>query len=81
MEGMNTTLYYWRREKNQEILMLLCFLGEKYGEKREKKMPKKCPNSSQKPTFSILVQSRVLGAIYSPWHTFQGTTYLQRMLG
>ena len=36
MEGMNTTLYYWRREKNQEILMLLCFLGEKYGEKKEK---------------------------------------------
>ena len=38
MEGMNTTFYFWRREKNQETLM--CFCGEKYGEKREKKCPK-----------------------------------------
>ena len=45
MKSMNTTLYFQKREKNQETLM--CFLGEKYGEKREKKkMPKKRPNNS-----------------------------------
>ena len=68
MEGMNTTLYFWRREKNQEVLM--CFLGEKYGEKREKK---KCPKNGQTtpkppPLFLILVQYGVPGAIYIPWH-------------
>ena len=70
MEGMNTTLYFWRREKNQEVLM--CFLGEKYGEKREKK---KCPKNGQTtpkppppPVFLILVQYGVPGAIYIPWH-------------
>ena len=48
MEGMNTTFYFWRRDKNQEAFMCFCvFLGEKYGEKREEK----CPNSSQKPNF------------------------------
>ena len=67
MEGMNTTFYFWRRDKNQEAFMCFCvFLGEKYGEKREEK----CLNSSQKPNFLVLVQSGVPGAIYTPWHTF-----------
>ena len=56
--------------------MFLCFLGKKYGEKREKKNAQKSPNSSQKPKFSVLVQSRVLGAIYSPWHAFHGKVHL-----
>ena len=38
MEGMNTTLYFWRREKNQEDLMCFYFFGEKYGEIREKQI-------------------------------------------
>ena len=38
MEGMNTTLYFWRREKNQEVFMVFRVLGErnmvtKYGDK------------------------------------------------
>ena len=27
MECMNTTLHFWRREKNQETLMCFCFFG------------------------------------------------------
>jgi len=57
--------------------VFLFFLGEKYGEKREKKRP----NNSQKPTFSVLVQFGVLGAIYSPSHAFQGIVHLQGPLG
>ena len=82
MEGTNTTLYFWRREKNQEILMCFCvFWKRNMVRKERKKNAQKSPNSSQKPNFSVLVQSRALGAIYSPWHTFQGTAHLQRMLG
>ena len=77
MEGMNTTLYFWRREKNQEVLM--CFYvflwREIWWEKREK-IPKNAQNSSQKLKFSVLVQSGVLGAIYSSWHTFWGLAHL-----
>ena len=47
MEGMNTTLYFWRRKKNQEVLM--CFLGEKYGEKRERKNAQKTPKQLLNP--------------------------------
>ena len=45
-----------------------------FGVKRERK--KKSQNSSQKPNFSILVQSGVPGAIYSLWHTSQGLAHL-----
>ena len=51
MEGMKTSLYFWRREKNQETLM--CFLEKKYGEKRERKYPERCLNSSQNVSPSI----------------------------
>ena len=41
MEGMNTTLYFLeKREESISFDVFLCFLGEKYGEKREKKCPK-----------------------------------------
>ena len=74
MEGMNTTLYFLeKREESISFDVFLCFLGEKYGEKREKKNAKKHLNSSQKPTFSILVQYGVPRAIYSPWHAILGT--------
>ena len=49
--------------------------------KKERKNAKKHLNSCQKPTFSILVQYEVLGAIYSPWHAFLGTTHLQGVSG
>ena len=53
---------------------LECFLGFIFGcEKREKK---KAQNISQKPNFSILVQSGVPGAIYSLWHTSRGSAHL-----
>jgi len=29
MEDMNTTLYFWRREKNQEALICFVFFGRK----------------------------------------------------
>ena len=77
MEGMNTTLYFWRREKNQEALMCFCVFWERNMVRKERKNAQKCPNSSQKPTFWVLVQSRVSGAIYSTWHTFLGMTHLQ----
>ena len=56
--------------------VFMFFFGEKYGEKREKKIRKNAQNSSQKPKFSVLVQSGVLGAIYSSWHTFWGLAHL-----
>ena len=47
--------------------------------KRKQKKPKKGPNNSHKPNFSVLVQSGVLRAICSPWHTSRGTTHLVGM--
>ena len=77
MEGTNTTLYFWRREKNQEILMCFCvFWKRNMVRKERKKNAQKSPNSSQKPNFSVLVQSRALRAIYSPWHAFHGKVHL-----
>ena len=59
MESMNTAFFFLeKREESRISNVFLFFLGEKYGEKREKK----CPNNSQKPTFSVLVQFGVLGA-------------------
>ena len=37
---MNTTLYFWRREKNQETLMYLCVFWERNMVRKERK---KCP--------------------------------------
>ena len=56
MEGMNTTLYFWIKEKNQEALTCFCVFWERNMVRKE---GKKCPNSSQKPIFSVLVQFRV----------------------
>ena len=78
MECMNTTLYFWRREKNQETLMYFCvFWREIWWEKREKN----AQNNSQKPLFSIHVQSWMLGAIYSPWHASWGLVAFQGLSG
>ena len=52
MEGMKTTLYFWRREKNQEALMCF-FFGEKYGEKRDKKFPKTPKTTLKNPIFQF----------------------------
>ena len=79
MEGMNTTLYFWRRKKNQEVLM--CFLGEKYGEKRERKNAQKTPKQllNPPPHFLILVQYRVPWAMpYKAWRTFKGCGWAWR---
>ena len=66
-------LCFWWREKNQEVLMyFLCFWWRNVLGREEK-----CPNSSQKPNFSVLVHSGVLGFIYSPWYAFQGMAHLQ----
>ena len=48
--------------------MFLCFLGEKYGEKREK-------NAQTAPKTSPL-QSKLPRAFYRPWHTFWGRAHL-----
>ena len=54
MEGMNTTLYFWRREKNQETLMCFCVFWERYMVTKERKnCPERCPNSSQNVSPSI----------------------------
>ena len=36
MEGMNTTLYFWRREKNQEALMHFCVFWERNMVRKER---------------------------------------------
>ena len=51
MEGMNTTLYFLeKREESISFDVFLCFLGEKYGEKREKKKAQTAPKN---PIFSF----------------------------
>ena len=46
MEGMITTLYFWRREKNKEVLMCFCvFLERNMVRKERKKMPKIAPKN------------------------------------
>ena len=41
MEGMNSTLYVLeKREESISFDVFLCFLGEKYDEKKREKMPK-----------------------------------------
>ena len=57
--------------------MCSCVFWERNMVRKERKNAQKCPNSSQKPTFWVLVQSRVSGAIYSTWHTFLGMMHLQ----
>ena len=37
MEGMNTTLYFWRKEKNQEVLMCFCIFWERNMVRKERK--------------------------------------------
>ena len=41
MEGMNTTLYFWRREKNQEVLMCFCVFWERNMVRKERKNAQK----------------------------------------
>ena len=36
MGGMNTTLYFWRREKNQEALMHFCVFWERNMVRKER---------------------------------------------
>ena len=54
--------------------MCFCFFfwREIWWEKKEKN----AQNSSQKPNFSVLVQSGVPGAIYSPWYASRGPAHL-----
>ena len=67
MEGMNTTFYFWRRDKNQEAFMCFCVFWERNTVRKERKNAQTAPKN---PIFLVLVQSRVPGAIYTPWHTF-----------
>ena len=55
MEGMNITLYFWRREKNKEALMYFCGFWERnmVRKKKKKKCLKRCPNNSQNVSPSI----------------------------
>ena len=46
MEGMNTTSYSWRSEKNQETLMCFCVFWERNMVRKERnKMPKNAPKN------------------------------------
>ena len=62
-----------KREESRNFDIFLCFLGGR----NVLRIEEKCPNSSQKPNFSVLVQSGVLRAIYSPWYAFWVTAHLQ----
>ena len=57
MEGMNTTLYFWRKEKNQEVFMCFCVFWERNMVRRERT---KCPK--QLPKTKISSSSLVWGA-------------------
>ena len=80
MEGMNTTLYFWRREKNQEVLMCFCVFWERNMVRKErerergekKKSPERCLNSSQ----NVSLQSELPGAFQRPQHAFWGPVHL-----
>ena len=63
MEGMNTTLYFWRREKNQEVLMCFCVFWERNIVKKERKKTQK--DAQTAPKMSPL-QSELLRAFYRP---------------
>ena len=46
MEGMNTILYFWRKEKNQEVLICFCVFWERNMERKKmhkKMLPKRLP--------------------------------------
>ena len=68
------------REESRSFDVFLCFLGEKYGEKRErerkKKSPERCLNSSQ----NVSLQSKLPGAFYKPQHAFWGPVHLVAVL-
>ena len=67
----------WRIKK---IWCVFQFLGEKYGEKREKKkMLKNAWNSSQNLNFPFLFQTGLPRAIYSPWHALWGPVHLVKL--
>ena len=60
MEGMNTTLYFLeKREESISFDVFLCFLGEKYDEKREKKCQK---TPKQLPKTHFFYSSPIWGA-------------------
>ena len=69
MEGMNTTLYFWRREKNQETLMCFYVFWERNMVRKERKNAEK--DAETAPKMSPL-QFELPGAYYRPWHTFLG---------
>ena len=58
MEGMNATLYIWRREKNQEVLMCFCVFWERNMVRKERKMPKQLP---KRPRFNLSCQKPFIG--------------------
>ena len=78
MEGMNTTLYFWRREKNQETLMCFYVFWERNMVRKERKNAEK--DAQTAPKMSPL-QFELPGAYYRPWHTFRGPSHLAALVG
>ena len=61
-------VFFEKRKESRSYDVFLCF----WDRNMMRKERKKAQNNSQKPTFSVLVQIGVPGAICSPWHTFRG---------
>ena len=45
MEGMNTTLYFWRRDKNQEAFTCFCVFWERNTVRKERKNAQTAPKN------------------------------------
>ena len=65
-----------KREESRTLMYFLCVFGREMCWEERKNAQKKGPNNSQKSIFSVLVQSGVPGAIFSPSHAFQGMAHL-----
>ena len=63
MDGMNTILYFWRREKNQEVFMVFRVFGERNMVTNERK------KNAQKDAQTAPKTSPLVGAPGRAWLT------------